>query len=459
MKENTGFGSKIGLLAATIGSAVGLGTIWRFPAIVQEQGGSAFLLVYLICLFVFGVPIMLAEFSLGRAGGNNIINIFSQNTKAKGWQIVGILGLLASNLILPYYMVVAGWSLEYLWHSLSGGLFDGVDLSSDIATNCKVFEVKMQESITTKFSPIFWTYMMILINLIVLVRGVQKGIENLSKYLMPLLFIMLVVLCIVSLSLPNASVGVEFFLKPDFSKITLDMIIKAIGQAFFSLSLGMGILLTYAAYFPKDTKMPSTAVSVSLSTLLIAILMGLIIFPAAASFNMAGDANQLSGTTLVFVTLPAIFTQMQGTYVWALLFFFLLFVATITSTVSIAEVSIAYLCEKFGISRTSSCLWVLAPLFITSALCSLSLSGVSALQFWGISLFDVLDGFTTNYLLPISGIGVCIYLGWVMKKPNYLLEVSNQGTYKSMIGEYAFYCIKYLCPVLLFVLLVSSLIG
>jgi NSS family neurotransmitter:Na+ symporter len=156
---------------------------------------------------------------------------------------------------------------------------------------------------------------MILINLIVLVRGVQKGIENLSKYLMPLLFIMLVVLCIVSLSLPNASVGVEFFLKPDFSKITLDMIIKAIGQAFFSLSLGMGILLTYAAYFPKDTKMPSTAVSVSLSTLLIAILMGLIIFPAAASFNMAGDANQLSGTTLVFVTLPAIFTQMQGTYV------------------------------------------------------------------------------------------------------------------------------------------------
>ena len=459
MKENTGFGSKIGLLAATIGSAVGLGTIWRFPAIVQDQGGSAFLLVYLVCLLVFGVPIMLAEFSLGRAGGSDIIGIFSQNTKSKGWQIVGIMGLLASNLILPYYMVVAGWSLEYLWHSVSGGLFEGVDMSNDIGANCQVFEGKMQESITTKFSPIFWTYMMIVANLVILVRGVQKGIENLSKYLMPVLFIMLVILCGVSLSLPNASVGVEFFLKPDFSKVTLDMVIKAIGQAFFSLSLGMGILLTYAAYFPKDTKMPRTAVTVSLSTLLIAILMGLIIFPAAACFNMAGDANQLSGTTLVFVTLPAIFTQMQGTYVWALLFFFLLFVATITSTVSIAEVSIAYLCRKFGISRTASCFWVLTPLFLTSALCSLSLSGVSALQFWGVSLFDVLDGFTTNYLLPISGIGVCIYLGWVMKKPNYLLEVSNNGTYKSRVGEYAFYCIKYLCPVLLFVLLVSSLIG
>ena len=459
MKEKVGFGSKIGLLAATIGSAVGLGTIWRFPAIVQEQGGSAFLLVYLLCLLVFGVPVMLAEFSLGRAGGDNIINIFSQNTRARGWQIVGVMGLLASNLILPYYMVVAGWSLEYLWLSLSGGLFDGVDKSQDIATNCQIFEGKMQASITTKFTPIFWTYMMIVANLVILIRGVQKGIENLSKYLMPVLFIMLVILCGVSLSLPNASVGVEFFLKPDFSKVTLDMVIKAIGQAFFSLSLGMGILLTYAAYFPKDTKMPRTAVTVSLSTLLIAILMGLIIFPAAASFNMAGDANQLSGTTLVFVTLPAIFTQMQGTYVWALLFFFLLFVATITSTVSIAEVSIAYLCRKFGISRTASCFWVLTPLFLTSALCSLSLSGVSALQFWGVSLFDVLDGFTTNYLLPISGIGVCIYLGWVIKKPNYLLEVSNQGTYKSRVGEYAFYCIKYLCPVLLFVLLVSSLIG
>ena len=459
MKEKVGFGSKIGLLAATIGSAVGLGTIWRFPAIVQEQGGSAFLLVYLLCLLVFGMPVMLAEFSLGRAGGDNIINIFSQNTRARGWQIVGVMGLLASNLILPYYMVVAGWSLEYLWLSLSGGLFDGVDMSQDIATNCQIFEGKMQASITTKFTPILWTYMMIVANLVILIRGVQKGIENLSKYLMPVLFIMLVILCGVSLSLPNASVGVEFFLKPDFSKVTLDMVIKAIGQAFFSLSLGMGILLTYAAYFPKDTKMPRTAVTVSLSTLLIAILMGLIIFPAAASFNMAGDANQLSGTTLVFVTLPAIFTQMQGTYVWALLFFFLLFVATITSTVSIAEVSIAYFCRKFGISRTASCFWVLTPLFLTSALCSLSLSGVSALQFWGVSLFDVLDGFTTNYLLPISGIGVCIYLGWVMKKPNYLLEVSNNGTYKSRVGEYAFYCIKYLCPVLLFVLLVSSLIG
>lgn len=459
MKENTGFGSKIGLLAATIGSAVGLGTIWRFPAIVQDQGGSAFLLVYLVCLLVFGVPIMLAEFSLGRAGGSDIIGIFSQNTKSKGWQIVGIMGLLASNLILPYYMVVAGWSLEYLWHSVSGGLFEGVDMSNDIGANCQVFEGKMQESITTKFSPIFWTYMMIVANLVILVRGVQKGIENLSKYLMPVLFIMLVILCGVSLSLPNASAGVEFFLKPDFSKITLDMIIKAIGQAFFSLSLGMGILLTYAAYFPKDTKMPSTAVFVSLSTLLIAILMGLIIFPAATSFNMAGDANQLSGTTLVFVTLPAIFTQMQGTYVWAFLFFFLLFVATITSTVSIAEVSIAYLCNKFGLSRSASCLWVLAPLFITSALCSLSLSGVDVLQFWGISLFDVLDSFTTNYLLPISGIGVCIYLGWVIKKDNYLYEISNQGTYKSLLGQYSFYCIKYICPIMLFVLLVSSLIG
>jgi len=459
MNVNKGFGSKIGLLAATIGSAVGLGTIWRFPAVVQSQGGAAFLLVYLICLFVFGIPIMLAEFSLGRTGGENVVKIFCQNTKNRWWQTVGLIGLVAANLILPYYMVVAGWSLEYFWQSLSGDLFQGIDMTSCVGGNCKIFESRMQESIMSAFNPIFWTYLMIIINFFVLIRGVQKGIENLSKYLMPVLFLLLVILCGVSLSLPNSVEGIEFFLKPDFSKVTIDMIVCAIGQAFFSLSLGMGILLTYSAYFPKDTNLPKTAVSVSFSTLLIAILMGLIIFPAAASFNMTGADIQLSGTTLVFVTLPAIFMQMHGTYIWALLFFSLLFVATITSTVSIAEVSIAFLCNKFGISRSRSCFFVLSPLFITSALCSLSLGAIPEIQIAGLSLFDFLDHTATNLILPTCSIGVCAYIGWVIRKERFNDEISNQGRINSPVISYTFYCIKYICPILLILLLISSLIN
>lgn len=457
MENNSqGFGSKIGLLAATIGSAVGLGTIWRFPAVVQSQGGSAFLLVYFFCLLLFGIPVMLGEFSLGRAGGANVIGIFKHLTPKTRWWLVGLCGLLASYLILPFYMVVAGWGLEYLWLSLSGSIFEGIDFSASSSDNCRIFSERMQQIMNSPTEPVLWTYGMILLNLFILIKGVQKGIEKMSKVLMPVLFLLLVVFCVVSLSLPGAKEGVEFFLRPDFSKVTPQMVVYALGQALFSLSLGMGVLLTYSAYFPKETRLTHTSVTVSMSTLLIAVLMGLIIFPAAASFGLIDNPKELSGVTLVFVTLPGVFTQMGCPQLWAILFFFLLFVATITSTVSIAEVTIAYLCNNFRMGRVASCCWVLLPLFLTSAICSLSLGAVPSLQIAGLPVFDFLDNLTTNWLLPLSALGVCIYIGWCLKKDFVHSQLSNEGTLPAREAGAVRFLLRYLCPLVLLALFATT---
>lgn len=459
MENNTqGFGSKIGLLAATIGSAVGLGTIWRFPAVVQSQGGSAFLLVYFFCLLLFGIPVMLGEFSLGRAGGPNVLGIFRTLSPKTRWWLVGLCGLLASYLILPFYMVVAGWGLEYLWLSLSGSLFEGIDFAATSSENSRVFSDRMNDIMASPVEPVLWTYGMVLLNLLILLKGVQQGIEKMSKVLMPVLFLLLVVFCVVSLSLPGAMQGVEFFLKPDFSKVTPQMVVYALGQALFSLSLGMGVLLTYAAYFPKDTKLTQTSVTVSMSTLLIAVLMGLIIFPAAASFGLIDNPQELSGVTLVFVTLPGVFTQMGCPQLWAVLFFFLLFVATITSTVSIAEVTIAFLCDHFRLGRVASCCLVLLPLFITSAICSLSLGAVPWLQIAGRSVFDFLDSLTTNWLLPLSALGVCLYIGWFLKKDFIHGQLSNQGALPAREWRAVRFLLRYVCPLVLLALFATTLL-
>jgi NSS family neurotransmitter:Na+ symporter len=333
----TKFGSKIGLIAATVGSAVGLGNIWRFPAETQANGGAAFLLVYIICVLLLGIPVMLGEFAIGREGGTDAVGDYKRISPRTKWWIVGGTGLVASYMILCFYIVVAGWTLEYLVNSISGDLFAGI--SEGTAT----FDGKMQEYVSGDWKPILYTVLMIAINMIVLLCGVRKGIEKISNVLMPLLFVILVIFCAVALSLPGASEGVEFFLRPDFSKLDGGVVIDALGQAFFSLSLGMGILITYAAYFPRNTRLGRTATIVSLLDMVVAVMMGLIIFPAVTSFGMEGES--LEGATLVFVTLPEVFTRMPGTQFWAVLFFMLLLLAALTSTISIAEVSVRFFQE------------------------------------------------------------------------------------------------------------------
>lgn len=447
------FSSKLGLIAATVGSAVGLGNVWRFPAETQSNGGAAFLIIYVLCMLILGVPVMLAEFSLGRGTNSDAVGAFVKLKPKSPWWMAGGLAILASYLILCFYMVVAGWTFEYLWQSIAGNLYavDSTNVGMDAT-----FHAKMENYICSDLPPLYNLYFLIVLNIAILLCGVQKGIERLSNVLMPLLFILLLIFCGVSLSLPGASTGLKFFLSPDFSKITPAVIVNALGQAFFSLSLGMGILITYSSYFPKDTRLTKTALTVSLLDLLVAIMMGIIIFPAVSSFGL--DNAELRGTTLVFVTLPEIFAQMHFTQIWSTLFFLLLFVAALTSTISIAEVSVAWIQDRFGKSRRSATLIVMLPLFLLSSLCSLSFGSLNNVKILGFTIFDFLDNLATNIFLPIVSILVCIFVGWIVKKDFFKDEITNYGKLKATYYPLIRFVVRYIAPPLIILILVSFFI-
>ncbi len=457
MATKAQFGSKIGLIAATVGSAVGLGNIWRFPAETQSNGGAAFLLLYIVCVFILGIPVMLAEFSLGRGCRSDAVGVFRLLSPGKKWWIVGAVAILASYLILSFYMVVAGWTAEYLWQSVTGALYEvgpGAASASPEALDAR-FQGKMQEYILTDVRPIVMTYIMLLVNLGILLMGVRKGIEKMSNILMPVLFLLLLLFAGVSLSLPKASEGLEFFLNPDFSKITPTVVVNALGQAFFSLSLGMGILVTYSSYFPKETKLTKTAVTVSLLDLLVAIMMGIIIFPAVKTFGL--DNHDLAGTALVFVTLPEMFVQMPWTQFWSILFFTLLLVAALTSTISLAEVSIAFMQSRFGMKRSTACLVVMLPLFVLSALCSLSLGSLSSFTIAGLTLFDFLDNTATNIMLPLVAISTCIYMGWFAPKKYFREELTNGNAVSRRFYKPVLFVVRYVAPVLIAAILLAKI--
>lgn len=447
------FASKIGLIAATVGSAVGLGNIWRFPAEAQEGGGAAFLIIYIGCIFLLGIPVMLSEFVLGRSGQSDAVGSLRNTGAGKGWQAVGAWAILASYLILSFYMVVSGWAIEYFMQSVSGNLFPAEGSTLELGSH---FTNKMNEFITDSYSPLISTFIIIGLNIAILIAGVQKGIERLSNIAMPVLFIILVILLCVSLSLPGAVDGVSFFLKPDFSKVSTATFINAIGQAFFSLSLGMGVLITYASYFPKNTKLTKTAFTVSLLDLSVSVMMGLIIFPAVTSFGLTGES--LRGATLVFVTLPEVFASMPATQLWSTLFFLLLTIAAVTSTVSIAEVSIAFICEHFKVKRWKSVLIVLIPLLFLSSVCSLSMGPWSHITIFGLNIFDFIDTVATNIMLPIGSIFLCIYMGWRVPSKLFLNQLSNDGKLQSSFYSIAIFIIRYIAPFLIASVLISTFI-
>ena len=440
--KNLTFSSKIGLIAATVGSAVGLGNIWRFPAVAQANGGGAFLIIYIGCVILLGIPVMLAEFSIGRAGKSDAIGSMKSLGAGKGWRSFGGLSIMAAYLILSFYMVVVGWTVEYLWESITGELYANVgpDMKSTFAGH-------MKEYISDTWTPMVATVIMIVINIGVLLGGVQKGIERLSNWLMPVLFVLLVVFCIRALSFEKALEGYTFFLRPDWSVVTSGTFISALGQAFFSLSLGMGVLVTYSSYFPGDTNLTKTAVTVSLLDLLVAVMMGLIIFPAVMSFGLNGEG--IEGATLVFVTLPEVFMQMHGTQIWSILFFLLLAVAALTSTISVAEGAVACIRDRFKVSRLKAVLIVMLPLFVISPICSLSQGALSGVTIFGLSIFNFLDTLATNVLLPVVSIGLCIWLGWFAPKGLLSDQLSNAGSLKTRLALPIRFIIRWIAPLLI----------
>lgn len=446
--ERVSFGSKLGAILAAAGSAVGLGNIWRFPYETGNHGGAAFILIYLACVFVLGMPIMIAEFTVGRRSKASTGKAFGVLAPGTQWKWIGFLGVLAGLLILGYYSVVAGWTLEYIFTSLSNG-FAGKGPEDFVAS----FQLFSQDPIR----PIVWLLAFLFLTHFVIVKGVKDGIEKYSKILMPVLFILIVVLAGCSLSLPNAGKGLEFLLKPDFSKVDAGVFLGAMGQAFFSLSLGMGCLSTYASYFGSDTRLGKTALSVGVIDTMVAILAGLIIFPAAFSVGIQPDA----GPSLIFITLPNVFQQAFGgvpflAAIFSLMFYVLLALAALTSTISLHEVVTAYLNERFNLNRSRAALLVTSFCAVTGVLSSLSL-GVWDAKFFSLSFFDLLDFVTAKLMLPLSGFLVCLFVGWYLKRSLSYEELTNYGMQKVPYFTVYMFILRFLAPVAISLIFVNEL--
>ena len=444
-KQRDGFNSKLGVVAAAAGSAIGLGNIYRFPCELGENGGAAFLLVYLGIVLVLGVPVMLSELVIGRRSQRNAVGAFKKLAPKTAWPIVGYIGVLCGLLIFAFYSTVAGWTLEYIVKALTNS-FKGKDLAA--------IEQDFSNFQNEGWRNVMWQCVFIFITGFVVYKGIQNGIEKYSKVLMPLLLFILIVLGVRSMLLPGAEKGLAFLFKPDFSKITGGVLISALGQVFFSLSVGMGTLITYGSYIKKSDNMTSTAFMVTLSDTLVAVLAGIVIFPAAFSFGIHPEA----GMGLVFNTLPMIFNQMTGGYVFCLIFFVLLAIAALTSTISLLEVPVAFLSEEFHLKRHTATVLACALTMLLGLFASLSLQQDSPLVVGGMKVFDGLDLITSKVLLPLGGLLIVIFVGWKLGKTKFFEEITNEGTIKAGLKKLIFFIIRYVAPLAIAVIFISGLL-
>ena len=438
------FGSKIGVILATVGCAVGLGNIWRFPYMLGENGGAAFLLVYISCILFLGIPVMITEFFIGRYSRKNAAGAFKVMAPGTKWSVIGYNGVAAAFLILGYYAVVSGWTLEYIVQAFSGSL-EGKN-ATDFADEFTAFS-------TGVFRPILWTVVFIALTHIIIISGVKEGIERASKVMMPVLFLILIALCVRSATLPGASEGLSFLFNPDFSKIDSSVVLSAMGQAFFSLSIGMGCLITYASYFGKQTNLQTTALQVTILDTLVAVLAGVMIFPAVFSFGI----EPTTGPELVFITLPNVFEQLPFGNIWSFVFFVLLALAALTSTISLHEVSTAYVHEEYHVSRKKAAIIVSIGVTILGILSSLSMGVLSSYTLFGLNFFNLLDFVTAKIMLPLGGMMICIFTAKRVDKLLLKEEVTNHGTIRFyFFNTYAFF-VKYIAPIAIGLIFLNEL--
>ncbi len=437
------FGGRLSAVLVTAGSAVGLGNIWRFPYVAGENGGAAFLLIYILSVLIMGVPIMLAEFAIGRNTRSNAVGAFRKLSPR--WTILGYNSVVAPLLIMGFYLVVSGWTMEYMIHSITGD-FTHVHTADEYAALFSAFT-------QNPWRPALYTVIFTLLTHGVIALGVQKGIERSSRIMMPLLLVILVVLAIHSMLLPNGWEGVRFLFTPDFSKVTASTFLTALGQAFFSLSIGLGCLVTYASYFKEDTNITHTALQVASIDTLVAVLAGIVIFPAVFSVGIEPTA----GPSLVFVTLPAIFNTLPLSMVWSTIFFLLLVIAALTSTISLHEVLTAYVHEEWHLSRRTSAWIVTAACILLGIAASLSLGAWKWLQIGGISFFDLLDFVTANILLPAAGFFVCIFVGWVLDRRFMPQELTNKGTIPLRLWPLLRLLLRWVCPLLMLLIFMDNI--
>lgn len=428
------FGGKLSVILVAAGSAIGLGALWRFPYIAGKHGGAAFLLVFLLSVLVVGIPVMLAEFAVGRHTKKNAVGAF--RALSKRWSWLGYSGVLGALLISGYYYLIAGWSLEYFISSVTGDMF------SSTLSYKEQFDL-----FQASWKPLLCGILFILMTHFIVSRGVEKGIEKASKIMMPALLIILIIMAVRVAFMPGASEGYSFFLSCDFAEaFKAETIMMAMGQAFFSLSVGMGCMVTYASYFKQSNNMVSTSFNVSILTLLVSVLAGLVIFPAVFSAGL----QPTEGPSLVFVTLPEIFKGMPLAAVWSAIFFLLVILASLTSTISFHEVLTAYFAEEFSLCRKKAA-------FVTTMI-SIVLSSVTFFSLFGIDFFNMFDYITANILMPLGGMFTCIMVVWFMKKGFMKDELTNYGKCNRWFAPVVIFMLRYITPLLILYIFIKNFI-
>ena len=443
--ERGNFGTKIGVVLATAGSAVGLGNIWRFPYMTGQDGGAAFIIIYLLCIILLGVPGMVAEFIVGRHGSANAARSYARAGGGKAWAAVGFIGAMTSLIILGFYSVIAGWCLQYLYASIVGNINGDAGYVQEYFTKFT----------SSPIEPIVWTIVFIVITHLVVVRGVRRGIEKVSNVLMPTLFVLLLIIVAASCSLPGSWKGVTFLFHPDFSKVDHQVIFDGLGQAFFSLSLGTACLCTYSSYFTRQTNLLQSSLKVALVDTLVAVLAGLMIFPAAFSVGINPD----SGPSLIFITLPNVFQQaftpVLG-YVVGVLFYALLALAALTSTISMHEIGTSLFFEELHISRKKGAvLETVIAIFIGIA-CSLSCGAVE-ITVLGKTFLNFCDFFTSNVLLPLGSFATCILVGWVAPQKLVKDEFTNCGTVSVAVYKVWLFLVRFVSPLCIAIVFLHQL--
>ena len=443
------FGSRFGALVAMAGSAVGLGNLWRFPYLVGENGGAAFIIVYILLSFLICLPIFISEFVVGRRSQKNAYAAFRDLSGGSAWRWVGLFTVVVPLIVLSYYSVIGGWSVEYLIKSLTFS-FTGGDSQGTMST-------MFMEFASSTWTPLICHTAFLLVSTLIVVVGIKDGIEKFSKIMMPLLFVIVIVIAVYALTLPGAGKGVDYLFNPDFSKINGQSIAAALGQAFFSLSLGFGTIMTYASYVDKKENVLFQSTATAVSDLMFALIAGLAIMPAVFAFGL----NPQSGPSLVFETLPYVFGQMPAGGFVAILFFVALLVAALTSSISMLEVAVAYLVEEKKFSRISACITLFVICWVIGALCSLSFGPLSHVQIGGRSIFDFFDNLSSNILMTLGSLLTVLFVGWKLKKTDVYDEFTNGETLSRNVKIFGvlWFLIRYICPLAIISIFLYGLLG
>ena len=431
---------------AAAGGAVGLGNIWRYPYMLGQNGGGAFLIVNMFFVLMIGIPLMMTEFVIGRRTQSNVVGAYKKLERKKGWATIGYFSILGAVLIYAFYSVVAGWTLNYIVMACTNQL-SGLT-PNEVADAFASFT-------SHSFWPVLFQLAFLALTALVISFGVQKGIEKISKILMPVLFILLLLMVVRSLTLPGAKEGLQFLFKPDFSKLTGAGVLGALGQSFFSLSLGMGAMVTYGSYIRKEDSLFKTSLWISVCDLLVAILAGVVIFPAVFSFGM----DPAGGPQLVYVVLPNVFNSMPMGGLFAAVFFLLLGIAALTSTISLQEIIVAFSVEELHWSRRKSSIISMISIFVIGIFCTLSFGPIKHWTLFDRTIFDLFDLITASYLMPIGALATTIFLGWFYPKVEVKDEITNGGALKGKLFELYYFILRFVAPIALIVILVSGIIG